>query len=63
MKIPVKYIVKNFTTRKLTSVITIFGVALVVLIMEMFTFPSRVRLQVRFAPKLSVAVKLKFTSS
>ena len=32
MKIPIKYIVKNFTTRKLTSVITISGIALVVFV-------------------------------
>ena len=32
MKIPVKYIIKNFTTRKLTSVITISGIAMVVFV-------------------------------
>ncbi|MEO8399778.1 MAG: ABC transporter permease, partial [Ignavibacteriaceae bacterium] len=32
MKIPFKYIVRNFTTRKLTSFITIFGIALVVFV-------------------------------
>ncbi|MBU1100271.1 MAG: ABC transporter permease [Bacteroidetes bacterium] len=32
MKIPFKYIIKNFKTRKLTTGITIFGVALVVLV-------------------------------
>lgn len=32
MKIPIKYIVKNFRTRKLTTGITIFGLSLVVLV-------------------------------
>ncbi len=32
MKVPLKYIVKNFTTRKLTSVITVSGIALVVFV-------------------------------
>ena len=32
MKIPFKYTIKNFTSRKLTTFITIFGVALVVFV-------------------------------
>jgi ABC-type antimicrobial peptide transport system permease subunit len=32
MKIPIKYTIKNFTSRKLTTFITIFGVALVVFV-------------------------------
>lgn len=32
MKIPLKYIVRNFKTRKLTTIITIAGIALVVLV-------------------------------